>query len=171
MHDRVRHIIVGFIDFFHRPFARIIPTQTFRYLACGGSNTVLSIVLDSLAYNHIFHRHPFTVFGNHAITADVGAWMIAFSISFPAGFVLSRHVVFPESNLHGRKQLFRYILTTATFMMVSYLLLKFFAYTLPMINQTVRYTAICIITAVLSYISQRKFTFTIVDKGAVTSEP
>ena len=166
MHDRVRHIIVGFIDFFHRPLTRVIPTQTFRYLACGGLNTVLNIVIDSLAYNHLFHRHPVHIYGGLSIAAEVAAWLIAFSISFPAGFVLSRHVVFPESNLHGRIQLFRYALTTATFILLTYLLIKAFSYCLPMINQTVRYTAICIITAVLSYISQRRFTFkTVEEKG------
>ena len=167
VHDRVRHTIVGFIDFFHRPFARIIPTQTFRYLACGGSNTVLNIVIESLAFNHLFHRHPFTVYGTHTIAAEVAAWIIAFAISFPAGFVLSRHVVFPESNLHGRIQLFRYALTTATFILLTYLLIKAFTFCLPMINQTVRYTAICIITSVLSYISQRKFTFKTVEKESL----
>ena len=167
MHDRVRHNIVGFIDFFHRPFTGIIPTQTFRYLACGGSNTVLSILIDSLAYNQLFHKHPVRIFGGGHIAAEVAAWLISFSISFPAGFVLSRHVVFPESNLHGRKQLFRYALTTATFLLTTYLLIKVFAYCMPMINQTVRYTTICIITTIFSYISQRRFTFKTVEEEVV----
>ena len=167
MLSKARHIIVGIIDFFHRPFARIIPTQTFRYLACGGVNTVLNIVIDSLAYNHLFHRQRIHIYGDMSILAEVGAWLIAFSISFPAGFILSRHVVFPESNLHGKIQLFRYALTTVTFILMTYLLIRVFSYCLPMINQTVRYTAICIITAVLSYISQRKFTFKTVDEESL----
>ena len=164
MLSKARHIIVGFIDFFHRPFARIIPTQTFRYLACGGANTVLNILIDYVAFNFVFHRQNIPIFGGMSIAPEVGAWLIAFSISFPAGFILSRHVVFPESNLHGKIQLFRYALVTISFIILTYLLIKVFSIYLPMVYQTVRYTAICIITAVLSYISQRKFTFKTVDE-------
>jgi len=167
VYDRIRNSIVGFIDFFHRPFAGVIPTQTFRYLACGGTNTVLGIVIDSLAYNHLFHRQPLHIASSMSIAAEVAAWIITMSITFPAGFLLSRHVVFPESNLHGRKQLFRYALTTATFLVMSYLLIKLFAYCLPTVNQTVRYTAVCIITTVFSYITQRLFTFKTVEEEVV----
>ena len=146
----------------------MIPTQTFRYLACGGSNTVLNIFLESVAFTYIMHQQRFHVIGNWYIAPEVGAWVIAFCISFPAGFILSRHIVFPESNLHGRIQLFRYALTTVSFIILTYLLIKGFTYTLPMINQTVRYTFICIFTAVLSYITQRKFTFKSVEEEGVT---
>jgi len=98
------------------------------------------------------------------IAPEVAAWVIAFAISFPAGFVMSRHIVFPESNLHGRIQLFRYALMTATFILLTYVLIKIFSICLPFVNQSIRYTLICIITAVLSYISQRKFTFKTVEE-------
>lgn len=131
---------------------------------------MLNILIYNVSYNLLFHwfGKKIPVFGSLGITSGVAAWLIAFSISFPAGFILSRHVVFPESNLHGRIQLFRYILATATFFLITYLLLKAFDYSLPMVNPTVRYTIICIITAVLSYISQRKFTFKTVDEDVVT---
>jgi putative flippase GtrA len=87
------------------------------------------------------------------------AWIIAFCISFPIGFTLSRYVVFPESNLRGRIQFFRYALTTVTFILMNYLLIKFFATYLPGIWPTVSYAFVNIIIAVMSYISQRKFTF------------
>ena len=164
MLSKARHIIVGIIDFCHRPFARLIPTQTFRYLACGGSNTVLNIFIEYLAYNFILHKQEVPIYGSLIITAEVGAWIIAFAISFPAGFIMSRQIVFPESNLHGRIQFFRYALTTVTFILMTYLLIKFCTYYLPMVDQTVRYTTICIITAVLSYITQRTFTFKTVAK-------
>jgi putative flippase GtrA len=154
-----RHIVVGIIDFFHKPFSRWIPTQTFRYLACGGSNTVLNIAIEYLTYKTLLHKNDVHIYGNVNIAAEVAAWVVAFCISFPAGFIMSRHIVFPESNLHGRIQLFRYALTTVTFIVVTYLLIKAFATYLPMVHPTAAYTFICLFTAVLSYISQRKFTF------------
>ncbi len=155
-----RHIIVGIIDFFHKPFARWIPTQTFRYLACGGTNTVLNIIIQFVAINFILHKQAVPVYGHLIITPEVAAYAIAFCFSFPPGFIMSRHIVFPESNLHGRIQLFRYLLTTVTFIFISYCLVKFFAFVNPL-HPTISYTFVCIITAILSYISQRKFTFKI----------
>jgi putative flippase GtrA len=149
----------------------VIPTQTFRYLACGGTNTVLNILIDHIAYNFILHQKPVPVYGSIVIAPEVMAWMIAFAISFPAGFILSRHIVFPESNLHGRVQLFRYALTTVTFILLTYVLIKVFTFCFdPFIPQTIRYTFVCIITAVLSYISQRRFTFKTVEVEVIEEE-
>lgn len=157
--SRARHIIIGIIDFFHKPFARYIPTQTFRYLACGGSNTVLNWVVYSVSFNIVLARQSFHVMENVDITAPVGAQIISFCITFPLGFILSRYIVFPESNLHGRKQFFRYALTTATFILLTYVLIKVFAMMLPMVRADISYIFIMVITAILSYISQRFFTF------------
>ena len=156
---KTRHIIVGIIDFFYQPFAKIIPIQTFRYLACGGSNTLFGIYLDYIAFTFIFQKRPFPVFGIFSISPEVGAWVIAFSISFPAGFALSRYIVFPESNLHSRIQLFRYLLTTVGFTLLNYIMIKEFTLWFPFIHQTIRYSFICFFLAILSYMLQRKYTF------------
>jgi putative flippase GtrA len=162
--SKARHIIVGLIDYFHKPFARFIPEQTFRYLACGGSNTVLNWVVYSLSFNVVLKRQSFGIYKDIAITAPVGAQIISFCICFPIGFILSRHIVFPESNLHGRKQFFRYALATATFILLTYVLIKMFAIILPMVRADISYIFIMVITSVLSYLSQRFFTFKSVDE-------
>jgi len=156
-----RHIIVAIIDFFHRPFARLIPIQTFRYLACGGSNTVLNIFLYYVAYNFVLHKHNVPIYGNINITSPIAAYIIAFCISFPIGFILSRHIVFPESNLHGRVQFFRYAIVTATFILFNYFFIKVSVEWTGMFAEhtTIAYTISNITIAIMSYISQRKFTF------------
>jgi putative flippase GtrA len=119
---------------------------------------VLNIFIQFIAINFILHRSTVHIYGNVNITPEVAAYAIAFCFSFPPGFIMSRYIVFPESNLHGRIQLFRYLLTTVTFIFISYVLVRFFAYVNPE-HPTVSYTFVCIITAILSYISQRAFTF------------
>jgi len=128
---------------------------------------VLNIIIYDLAYTLVLHKQNVPIYGNFLITARVAAYIIAFCISFPAGFILSRHIVFPESNLHGRIQFFRYALTTVTFIFLNYVFIKAFAYCLPMLHPSVSYTFICIIMAVLSYISQRKFTFKTIEEEVV----
>ncbi len=158
------------IDFFHRPFARWIPTQTFRYLACGGSNTVLNWAIYSWSFNVLLHRQDgLHIASGLVITAPVLAYIISFCISFPIGFILSRHIVFPESNLHGRVQFFRYALTTVTFIILTYVLIKLFALILPF-RADISYIFVMVITAVLSYLSQRFFTFKVTEKEEIILE-
>ena len=158
--SKVRHVIVGIIDFCHKPFSRLIPTQTFRYLACGGGNTVLGLLIYSVTFVHVLHQKDFSLFG-YMVTARVAALFIGFCINFPLGFVLSSYIVFPESQIHGRVQLFRYAMATATFLLLSYVLTKLFAICIPMVRADIANIFVSLITAVLSYLSQRFFTFKI----------
>jgi putative flippase GtrA len=99
------------------------------------------------------------LFGNVKITGPIAAYVVAFSISFPIGFILSRYIVFPESNLRGRVQLFRYIVATATFILFNYFFLKIFVEWNTILYPTVGYFVSNLTIAVLSYISQRHYTF------------
>src|ERR1700760_363909 len=105
----VKKAIISFIDFFYPPFSRLMPIQTFRYAACGGSNTLMDIFLYYVAYNYVLHQQDIHL-GFITIAGYVLAFLMSFCITFPTGFFLMRYVVFPESSLHGRVQLFRYFL-------------------------------------------------------------
>ena len=156
---QIRHLIISFIDFFHKPFARWIPTQTFRYLACGGSNTVLNWVLYTVGYYFVFKGNDFHLTPSIIIRARQLAYVFSFCINFPIGFVLSRYIVFPESNLRGKVQLFRYALATFSFIVLTVILIKFFAMVIPFVRPEISYIFVMVITAVLSYLSQRFYTF------------
>jgi putative flippase GtrA len=154
----VRNLILAVIDWFHRPFSRWFDVQTFRYLACGGSNTLLEIVVYFIAYNYILGKQPLILASWLIIAPHIAAFLISFSISFPLGFALSRYVVFQNSNLRGRVQLFRYAVLVAMCILLNYLLLKAFVegcgfYPTP---SKILTTAI---VAVFSYVTQRSFTF------------
>ncbi|XZF13704.1 GtrA family protein [Chitinophagaceae bacterium MMS25-I14] len=152
----VRNIVLSVIDFFHKPFAKWIDATTFRYLACGGSNQVLYLALYAISYNFVLHKHDTYLLGL-PISARIGAYIIAFSISFPIGFILSRHIVFPESNLHGRVQFFRYGMLTVACMVLTYVFLKFFAWCHFFPTPAAAITSAII--AVFSYLTQKHFTF------------
>ena len=153
----IRHIVLSVIDFFHRPFSRWIDTQTFRYLACGGSGAALNIAVYFIAYHFWFHEQdvttPLTV-----IRSAIAAAIVAFCISTPYGFMMSRYIVFQESNLKGRVQLFRYLLTVAACAVLTYYFVPFFHYTCG-IYATVANILTNIVVAGFSYMVQRFFTF------------
>lgn len=99
--------------------------------------------------------------------ATIAAAVIAFFISTPYGFLMSRYIVFSESNLKTRVQIFRYLMTVAACAVLTYLFLPFFneicgIYPTP---SSILTTAV---VAIFSYISQRFFTFKV--KEEVASE-
>ena len=159
-----KNIILTIIDFFHRPFARWIDTQTFRYLACGCTNVAINIGVFFVCYHFIFYqkviRLPFHTFSDYE-----AAFIVAFCISTPIGFILSRHVVFTESNLRGRVQLFRYLLLVGTCLLLSAILLKFFV-SFCGIFPTVATIMTNGLVALFSYLSQRHFTFKVREEAA-----
>lgn len=94
---------------------------------------------------------------------------MAFSVSFPVGFTLSRHIVFPESNLHGRIQIFRYSLITTTFILLTYLLIKFFV-EICHFYPTLSSALTSVLIATCSYFTQRYFTFKTVQEEMIEEQ-
>ena len=159
IHEFTRNLILQFIDFFYPLFKKIMPLQTFRYAACGGFNTVLSIVLYTVAYNYIFTRDTIQIRANFALSRHIAAdYLFAFWIAFPIGFYLSRYVVFQESSLPKNVQLFRYFIVTCGAMGLNYIFLKFFVEALD-INGPIAKIFTTVFVIAFSYISQRNFSF------------
>lgn len=157
MLSAVRHIVLSVIDFFHKPFARLINKQTFRYLACGGSNACLNILIYFVSYNFLLQKQDIFI-GKLHITSHVAAFIISFVITFPIGFVLSRYIVFPESTLRGRVQLVRYMILVVFCILLNYLFIKLFVEVFHLFPSIANILTNALV-AVFSYISQRAFTF------------
>ncbi len=149
--------IISFIDFFYPLFSRIMPLQTFRYAACGGANTVADIVMYSIGYNFILHKHDVDL-GFLVIKPHIASILIAFCISFPMGFFLMRNVVFTQSTLHGRVQLFRYFLLVVICLLLNYVFIKLFVEQFH-IYPTMAKILTTIIVVAFSYLTQKHFTF------------
>ncbi len=167
----IRHIVLAVIDFFHTPFARWIDKRTFRYLACGGSGAMLNIGVYYLSYHFLFHEMDVST---HlaimpVMRAAVAAAIVAFFVSTPYGFLMSRYIVFQESNLKGRVQIFRYLLTVAACAVLTYFFIPFFHYTCG-IYATPSSILTNIVVAVFSYMAQRFFTFKVKPEPPVAGE-
>ena len=134
-----------------------MPIQTFRYAVSGGSVTVLGLVAYFVAYNFILETDIVQIFGL-TMTKYIAAYAISFCISFPVGFFLSKFVVFSESHLKGRVQLFRYGILQGLNILINWSLLHLFAgyfgfWATP--SQTIA----TVIIAVFSYFFQRNISF------------
>ncbi len=157
IHRKVRRGILGLVDFFYPPFRYLMSLQMYRYAACGGGSTLLNIFVYFITYNFILNKQILDL-GFIAFTPHIAAFFIAFWITFPIGFYLSMYVVFQQSYLRRRIQLFRYFLVTVGCIILNYILLKFFVeklgwYPTPSLMVTT------VIVVAFSYLSQRYYSF------------
>ena len=149
--------ITAIIDFFYPPFRKLMPVQTFRYAVCGGGNTLLHIFLYFISYNFILQKQVvFTPAG--PISPHIAAFLMSFAVSFPTGYLLNRHIVFPGSILRGRVQLFRYFLLVTMCVFLNYIFIKLFVEHLH-IYPTVSKILTTVIVVSFSYLTQKNFTF------------
>jgi putative flippase GtrA len=153
----MKGIIISIIDFFYPPFKKLMDIKKFRYLACGGGNTLLDIFLYFVSYNFILDKNvihlPFV-----AISPYIGAFIISFCITFPLGFILMRNIVFTDSYLKGRVQLFRYLVLVLVCILLNYFFLKLFVEQFGFYPTVAKMLTTCIIVT-FSYFTQRHFTF------------
>ncbi|WP_224014946.1 GtrA family protein [Ferruginibacter albus] len=134
-----------------------MPLQTFRYAVCGGSNVVFSFAMFIIVYHLIAKKQDIDILF-YSFKPYSFALIIYGLTSFTMGFFLNKYVVFVDSNLRGRVQLFRYFLSFIFNFCLNYVLLKMFVeyfHIKPVLSQVI---ATVIIIAV-SYITQRHFTF------------
>jgi putative flippase GtrA len=154
----VRRFILKGIDFFYLPvFRRWIPLQTFRYLFCGSFSNTVDICMFFISFHFILHEKMVHL-GFITISPYIAAFMMAFCISFPTGFSLSKFVVFSESNLRGRIQLFRYLLLVGACILLNYVFLKLFVEQFH-IYPTIAKILTTVIVACFSFMTQKHFTF------------
>ena len=149
--------VTNIVDFFHPPFKKWMPLQTFRYAACGGGNTVLGLLIYSAAYKYVFHEKNVHI-GFLVFTPHSASLFLSFLINFPIGFMLMKFVVFIDSNIRGRIQLFRYFFVFVSNLALNWVLLKMLVDGLKM-NAIVAQVVATAVVVLISYLLQRHFTF------------
>ena len=140
-----------------------MPLQTFRYAVCGCSNMILDILLYYISYNFILHKQVLYL-GFYAFKPHIAALFMAFCVSFPTGFLLSKYVVFKTSFLRGRIQLFRYMLVVVINLLLNYSFLKVLVEYMQFYPTIARiFTTFFLVT--FSYVSQKHFSFRSIKAG------
>jgi putative flippase GtrA len=140
--------------------------QTFRYALCGAGNTFLGFVVYYVSFKYILREDTLHL-GFFAFKAHIAALFISFCVSFPIGFFLSKYVVFNDSVMKGRVQLFRYFMICMFNLALNYILLKVLVERLH-IYPTIAQVMTISLVILFSYLAQRHFSF---KAGASEEEP
>jgi putative flippase GtrA len=154
-------LIRRFLDIFHPLFARFFDKQTYYYAACGGVNLVSSWLFFFLFYQYLFEKRIFNMEINgeiYVVSAYTLSSMLCFVIAFLLGFLMNKFVVFTDSQLIGRVQLFRYAVSSWLSWLCSYLILKTLIEGLQFYPSIANVVA-SVITVFISYLLQRKYSF------------
>jgi putative flippase GtrA len=149
--------ISNLLDWFYKPFRKIIPAQTFRYAAMGGLNTFLDIFLYFICYNYVVKKEMVDL-GFVVMSAHIASFVFVFPIPFTTGFLAAKYITFTSSSLRGRVQLFRYALIVVGAIVLNYVFLKIFVEIL-FIWPTVAKILTTLFVVTYSYIVQTKFAF------------
>ncbi|MFI3265883.1 MAG: GtrA family protein [Rikenellaceae bacterium] len=158
INSRLEKSITWCIDLFYLPFIeRLIPRQIFRYMACGGGNLCIDLVLYAIMYNFVLKKQVLEL-GFVAMTPHIAAFVIVFPITFCTGFWLARHISFAGSKLQEKVQLFRYMLSVCGSILLNYVLLKFFVEIVG-IYPTPSKALTTLLVILYSFIMQKYFTF------------
>lgn len=155
--EKTGESIIRIVDWFYFPFLQAIPKEIFRYGATGGANTVLDITLYFVFYRYVLDMQIVDL-GFVAISPHIAAFLMVFPITFSTGFLLAKYVTFTSSELKGRIQLFRYLLTVAGSIVLNYVFLKFFVEYCGWLA-TLSKIATTLLVIIYSYVAQRYFTF------------
>jgi ABC-type amino acid transport system permease subunit len=96
--------------------------------------------------------------GLFTVSPHIASFLLAFLLSFPAGFLLMRFVVFQQSQLKGRIQFFRYLVIVVCSLLMNYFFLKLFVEYLHFYPTVAKIITTFFVVA-FSYFSQRNFSF------------
>ncbi len=155
--ESIGEFITRIIDWFYFPFLQFIPPEIFRYAATGGANTLLDLFLYFIFYQYILDMQVVEL-GFVAISAHIAAFLMVFPITFTTGFLLAKYVTFTASELKGRIQLFRYLVTVAGSIFLNYVFLKFFVEYCKLYAPISKLITTALVV-IYSYVAQRYFSF------------
>lgn len=157
--EGIGHFLRKIIDFFYPPFERFFSIQFFRYGVTGSANLVFGWVSYFLIYNFVL-QHKMVDLGFVKMSSHVATMAINLPLLLTTGFFLQKYVTFSSSSLKGRVQLFRYLVVFVINLFITYTGLKilvdyFHWYPTP------SNMAISVVNVIVSYFSQKYFTFRI----------
>ena len=134
-----------------------MPIQTFRYAVSGAGNTFLGLLCFYITFKFIL-RGQYLDIGFYAFEPHTAALIVSFVVTFVVGFFLMKYVVFDDSKIRGRIQLFRYLMVCLFNLVLNYVLLKI-AVEIWHIYPVFAQIGTTIVVIIFSYLAQRHFTF------------
>ncbi len=136
----------------------VLESKVFRYFLSAGVATIVDISMYFIAFNYIYQKSDIHVFGSFTIAAATASLLLSYTLGLITNFLITKFLVFHESDLETHKQLFRYILVALVILVLNYVLMRFLIRNLDWFPTVARaFSAIAI--GMLSFIIHKTFSF------------
>ncbi|MFI3262047.1 MAG: GtrA family protein [Rikenellaceae bacterium] len=150
--------ILKFVEWFYFPFIRkFIPLETFRYGFCGGANMVLDMIIYFLIYHFVLQQNDVNL-GVVVISSEIMAFLLTMPIIFFTGFWLAKHISFKNESDKTTIQQAKYLLVVCINILTKYWGLKLFILVFN-IYPSISNALVTVVTVIISYCLQKRFTF------------
>lgn len=146
-----------FLSLFYPLVRPFLSLQLFLYASVGAINIVLDWMLYFFTYNFLIQKQNL-VLPFYTLSPHIAALAITFPITVINGFWLQKYVTFTSSTLKTYTQMFRYVLVVFLNLAINIIGLKLLVDGLH-IYPTPSKMLITVITILVSYLFQKKFTF------------
>jgi len=137
---------------------KLLKSKIFKYFISAGVATWVDITVYFLAYNYLYKKLDFDLFGMYVVSAPSASLLLSYTIGLLTNFTITKMLVFKESELATYKQLFRYVIVAIFVLILNYIAMRFLIRQLdwfPTVSRAV--SAISI--GLLSFVIHKSFSF------------
>ncbi|MFZ9942922.1 MAG: GtrA family protein [Bacteroidia bacterium] len=136
----------------------LLANKVVRYFFSAGTATVVDVGVYFTTYNYVLRKTDIPFIGPLVLTAPMLSLVISYSCGLFTNFFITRALVFSESELRGRQQLFRFIQVALGVLFMNYLFMKFLVQVLewyPTVSRIISALSI----GVMSYLFHKHYSF------------
>jgi len=96
-----------------------------RYFFSAGLATVVDVSVYFVAFNFIYEKQDIHLFDLMVLSAPTGSLILSYTCGLLTNFLITKYLVFTESDLRGIHQLARYVLVAILILLLNYLFMSF----------------------------------------------
>jgi len=142
---------------------KILDNKVVRYFFSAGTATVVDISAYFITFNYILQKQDIPFIDPFVITAPIASLIVSYSCGLMTNFLITKYMVFTESDLRGRHQLVRYLQVAAVILVLNYFFMKFLIHVLewyPTLSRLISALSI----GILSFVFHKFYSFKVVNK-------
>jgi len=103
----------------------ILENKIVRYFFSAGIATGVDVMVYFLAFNFIYEKQDIHFFNLVTLSAPTGSLILSYTCGLVTNFLITKYLVFTESDLRGIHQLARYIVVALLILILNYFFMSF----------------------------------------------
>ncbi|MBL0343523.1 MAG: GtrA family protein [Bacteroidetes bacterium] len=142
---------------------KILDNKIIRYFFSAGTATAVDISVYFVAFNFIYQKQDIHIFKFTVLSAPTASLILSYTCGLITNFLITKYLVFKESDLRGIHQLLRYILVALFILILNYFFMSFLIKTLDWFPTLARIVSALSI-GILSFVIHKFYSFKVTNK-------